>query len=531
MTRTATHFDPAALINDPAWLMRCAEVELGQRNLQRADILCRMVLDTQPRHARALAMLADIAGRIGMREHGAKFLSAARQLAAGDAELARDLAAIESSLMQVPDAAGPGERFLLVKAWGYGFWADVDHVLGALLLAEMTGRVPVVHWGGNSLYSDDPDGDAFEQFFEPVSRYRLTDLPAQEGQIYPPKWTPGNLREAVCNKLSGPFSRTAGIQLLSRTETLIVSDYHIKLMNLLPWAPAGHALHDASTAAAYRFLVDKYLKPRPAVLEAVHRFRSEHFGQSTFAAVHVRTTDKAGEMPFLDELNQRYFAAIEQVDANQKIFLLTDSTGVVETFRRRFGDRVIATGAERADSQTPVHYKGDAGQGHRRGLEVMIDTYVAAQAEVFIGNGGSNVSAMVEHLKPWPSGQLRLLCPSRHYLRGPMLLPQGDIAAALKTAVEHHQAGRLPEAEALYRQILYANPEQAEALNLLGVVAGQTRRLDLSVELIRRAIAVRPDFADAHHNLGNALRHQGKLDEARICFDRALALKKGDTRS
>jgi hypothetical protein len=36
-------------------------------------------------------------------------------------------------------------RYLLIKAWGFGFWADLDHVLGALLLADLTRRVPVVY--------------------------------------------------------------------------------------------------------------------------------------------------------------------------------------------------------------------------------------------------------------------------------------------------------------------------------------------------------------------------------------------------
>jgi len=44
------------------------------------------------------------------------------------------------------------EKFLLIKAWGYGFWSDVSHVLGQLLVAELTGRTPIVHWGQNSLF-------------------------------------------------------------------------------------------------------------------------------------------------------------------------------------------------------------------------------------------------------------------------------------------------------------------------------------------------------------------------------------------
>ena len=48
------------------------------------------------------------------------------------------------------------QRFLLIKAWGFGFWSDVLHVLGGLMLAELTRRQPVVFWGSNSLYSLSP---------------------------------------------------------------------------------------------------------------------------------------------------------------------------------------------------------------------------------------------------------------------------------------------------------------------------------------------------------------------------------------
>ena len=52
-----------------------------------------------------------------------------------------------------------------------------------------------------------------------------------------------------------------------------------------------------------------------------------------------------------------------------------------------------------------------------------------------------------------------------------MTIPQ-----ALQLAVQHHQAGRLAEAELLYRQILAAQPNHADALHLLGVMAQQVGR-------------------------------------------------------
>jgi tetratricopeptide (TPR) repeat protein len=99
------------------------------------------------------------------------------------------------------------------------------------------------------------------------------------------------------------------------------------------------------------------------------------------------------------------------------------------------------------------------------------------------------------------------------------------ISEALAIAIQHHQAGRLQAAEQIYRQILQAEPTQADAIHLLGVIAYQVGKHELAVEYIGRAIGLKGNVADFHNNLGNALKNQGKLDEAIACYRRALELK------
>ena len=92
----------------------------------------------------------------------------------------------------------------------------------------------------------------------------------------------------------------------------------------------------------------------------------------------------------------------------------------------------------------------------------------------------------------------------------------------LATAVEHHQAGRLQVAEEIYRQILAREPQHADAIHLVGLVALQTGQHRRAVEWIGRAVAIRGDRAHFHSNLGEAYRALGRTPEAIACYRRAL---------
>ena len=92
----------------------------------------------------------------------------------------------------------------------------------------------------------------------------------------------------------------------------------------------------------------------------------------------------------------------------------------------------------------------------------------------------------------------------------------------LALAVDHHQAGRFQAAAQLYRQVLQADPCQADAWYFLGVAHGQLGEPREGADCIRRALAFRPDWPEARANLANALREQGELDEAANCCRLAL---------
>ena len=102
-----------------------------------------------------------------------------------------------------------------------------------------------------------------------------------------------------------------------------------------------------------------------------------------------------------------------------------------------------------------------------------------------------------------------------------------QVEEAMQIAVGHHVAGRLAEAEALYRQVLARSPDHAKALHLLGALACQVGHLEASIELIGRAIAIDPAVAHYHVDRGEAYRRAGRLEEAVAGYQRAIALKPG----
>jgi protein O-GlcNAc transferase len=98
-------------------------------------------------------------------------------------------------------------------------------------------------------------------------------------------------------------------------------------------------------------------------------------------------------------------------------------------------------------------------------------------------------------------------------------------ADLLAAGLSHHQSGRLAKAEACYRQVLAAQPDHADALHLLGVIAHQEKRHDLAVEMIGRAIKRNGRDPLYFCNLGVALREQGKLDQAVAAYRQAIGIK------
>jgi predicted O-linked N-acetylglucosamine transferase (SPINDLY family) len=104
-----------------------------------------------------------------------------------------------------------------------------------------------------------------------------------------------------------------------------------------------------------------------------------------------------------------------------------------------------------------------------------------------------------------------------------MAAPPLDLLMAQGQSLQ--QAGRLGEAERLYREVLRRQPRHADALHFLGLVAYQAGHPQAGADLIAQAVAVAPGDADALANLGLALQALGRHEDALASLDRALALR------
>ena len=99
-----------------------------------------------------------------------------------------------------------------------------------------------------------------------------------------------------------------------------------------------------------------------------------------------------------------------------------------------------------------------------------------------------------------------------------------QLSAPLATALDHHQAGRLADAESGYREILEDRPDHVDALHYLGVLMHQRGDNAQAAQLLDRALGLALDAAACWSNRGLVAAALGDLPYAVECYERALAI-------
>ena len=99
-----------------------------------------------------------------------------------------------------------------------------------------------------------------------------------------------------------------------------------------------------------------------------------------------------------------------------------------------------------------------------------------------------------------------------------------NIRKALNEGFELYQRGDINQAEDVCKKILKKKPNNADALDLLGMIYFQRSDYDLAIKYIQRALGIDPSFAEALNNLGNIFHIMNRFDDAISCYQKALKL-------
>jgi len=97
--------------------------------------------------------------------------------------------------------------------------------------------------------------------------------------------------------------------------------------------------------------------------------------------------------------------------------------------------------------------------------------------------------------------------------------------ASLPQAIAAHQSGNIEKAERLYREVLAAKPDEADALALLGVALSAKGDHAQAIRTIEQAVQLDPSAALFRAHLGNALMAAGQFKEAAEAFRHAIRLQ------
>ena len=92
-------------------------------------------------------------------------------------------------------------------------------------------------------------------------------------------------------------------------------------------------------------------------------------------------------------------------------------------------------------------------------------------------------------------------------------------------AVVAHQSGHNTGAEALVRQAIAIHPADAGLFNTLGIIAKSAGKREQAIAAFRQVVALQPAVPEAHFNLGAILEESDRWDDAAVCYRQALELR------
>lgn len=238
---------------------------------------------------------------------------------------------------------------------GAGFFSNLNCVIGELTIAELLGMVPAVdfqHFPTPYHEAEPVNGTTndWEYYFQPVSSFSLAEI-YQSAHVAVSAGF--HLQEAFLERPTGRC--------------------------LLP----GQTGIYPSTQGEYRRFCSKWIQPRGEIVEDVDRFAVQFLGHRVLG-VHFRGTDMNVTVghrfgPTLRQAEAIIDRVLDELRAD-RLFLMSDDANSISQFRKRYGNRLLYTGAFRSSgkaklnglSQRPLHQ-------YLLGREVLVDLLILAR--------------------------------------------------------------------------------------------------------------------------------------------------------
>lgn len=345
----------------------------------------------------------------------------------------------------------PG-RYLIIKAIGEGFFAEVHQLLAGLVLAQATNRVPVIDWRHGFAFHRRIEAlgqaratttdAAFLELFEPISgamslETMVMELAREQAQhhapipVWPPRWASGSplsvprdadriARDLAAEReqnAAPPPSNWIGA-FVARPERVVVLDVPISVAEALCWLPASHPLHGVNLWAAMIQLRRAFLVPRQELEREADRIIDQRLNNDPFVAVHVRMGDMWRTNPHLARDTAKLPAAVAAMRTRvrerlggismPRVYLLSDGHRAIELFEARYRTHLGYQDCARTRTTEGLH-KAAWPDHSSLAREALLDVMVASRADSFVGMGCSHLSCAAAWWHEWQPGQMHMV--------------------------------------------------------------------------------------------------------------------------
>lgn len=436
--------------------------------------------------AEALTTIGTVALRLGRPDVGMPYLCEASWRSP---ERVQSQRRYEEATKAPAPRLDPG-RYLIIKAIGEGFFAEVHQLLAGLVLAQATNRVPVIDWRHGFVFHRRIEAlgqicaattdAAFLELFEPISgamslETMVMELAREQAQhhapipVWPARWASGSplsvprdlerIARDVESERAGALAPSNWIgSYVSRAERVVVLDVPVSVAEALCWLPASHPLHGVNLWAAMIQLRRAFLVPRQELEREADRIVEQRLHNDPFVAVHVRMGDMWRANPNLARDTAKLPAALatmrnrvrERVGgvSMPRVYLMTDGHRAIELFEARYRTHLGYQDCARTRTTEGLH-KAAWPDHSSLAREALLDVLVASRADCFVGMGCSHLSCAAAWWHEWQPGQMHMVGGNVQARRIPAwfaLSSPPPVAPSPHPSREHPATPRVPPA-------------------------------------------------------------------------------------